>query len=428
MIMCTNDVEAALRKVPLLCKGSRESAIDEVLINGIVDLQPADGGYIDCTKMVGFEAVYRVCFGMTCFYWLFMLLMLCVRSSRDPRAGMQNGFWGIKFVIFIALIIASFFIPSEPFTKVWYVFGLIGGFLFIFIQLVLYIDFAFNTNDYMVSRMEDGDEQEQKCWFSLLIILTFGIYVACAVMIGFFFFYYGGFSTGQDADCGLHKFFLSFNMIICMVISVISVLPKIQEANPSSGLLQSAIVSFYVIYLTWSAMSNNPSPSCNPSLTKIFNITDGEDPNTVDPTKGITGYDSQSIVGLIIFFLAVMYSSIRNGGQGDRMGLGTETVVMTEPSQPLDGGESGKGQKVWDDEEETVQYNYSYFHMMFSMASLYIMMTLTYWFNIGAITEGTTKILGLAPVWIKIVSSWVCAALYTWTLIAPAILPDREWN
>ena len=36
------------------------------------------------------------------------------------------------------------------------------------------------------------------------------------------------------------------------------------------------------------------------------------------------------------------------------------------------------------------------------MASLYIMMTLTYWFNIGAITEGTTKILGLAPVWIKI--------------------------
>ena len=55
-----------------------------------------------------------------------------------------------------------------------------------------------------------------------------------------------------------------------------------------------------------------------------------------------------------------MYSSIRNGGQGDRMGLGTETVVMTEPSQPLDGGESGKGQKVWDDEEEAVQYNYRY--------------------------------------------------------------------
>ena len=73
---------------------------------------------------------------------------------------------------------------------------------------------------------------------------------------------------------------------------------------------------------------------------------------------GITGYDSQSIVGLIIFFLAVLYSSIRNGGQGDRMGIGGDTVMMTEPSEPLDGGEDGKGQKVWDDESDSVAYNY----------------------------------------------------------------------
>ena len=75
-------------------------------------------GYIDCDRMVGFEAVYRVCFGMCCFYWLFMILMIYVRSSRDPRAGIQNGFWGIKFLIFVALIIAAFFIPSgKPFYR-----------------------------------------------------------------------------------------------------------------------------------------------------------------------------------------------------------------------------------------------------------------------------------------------------------------------
>lgn len=70
---------------------------------------------------------------------------------------------------------------------------------------------------------------------------------------------------------------------------------------------------------------------------------------------------------------------------------------------------------------------------MFSMASLYIMMTLTYWFNIAEVAEAKAQnepllIAGLAPVWIKIVSSWVCAALYTWTLIAPAVLPDREFG
>ena len=30
---------------------------------------------------------------------------------------------------------------------------------------------------------------------------------------------------------------------------------------------------------------------------------------------------------------------------------------MTEPSEPIDGGEGG-GQKVWDDEDEAVTYNY----------------------------------------------------------------------
>ena len=40
-----------------------------------------------------------------------------VRNSRDPRSGIQNGFWGIKFLIFVALIVASFFIPSGTIKK-----------------------------------------------------------------------------------------------------------------------------------------------------------------------------------------------------------------------------------------------------------------------------------------------------------------------
>jgi hypothetical protein len=30
--------------------------------------------------------------------------------------------------------------------------------------------------------------------------------------------------------------------------------------------------------------------------------------------------------------------------------------------------------------------------------------------------------------WVKIISSWLCAALYTWTLVAPAILSDRDFG
>ena len=48
-------------------------------------------GHIDCGSLLGHRAVYRMCFAMAAFFFLFSLLMVCVRSSRDPRAAIQNG-------------------------------------------------------------------------------------------------------------------------------------------------------------------------------------------------------------------------------------------------------------------------------------------------------------------------------------------------
>lgn len=33
-----------------------------------------------------------------------------------------------------------------------------------------------------------------------------------------------------------------------------------------------------------------------------------------------------------------------------------------------------------------------------------------------------------ASMWVKIISSWLCLALYTWSLVAPIVLPDREFG
>ena len=48
------------------------------------------------------------------------------------------------------------------------------------------------------------------------------------------------------------------NLILCILVSVVAILPKVQEHQPRSGLLQSSVVSLYALYLTWSAMSNQP--------------------------------------------------------------------------------------------------------------------------------------------------------------------------
>merc|ERR1712018_327463 len=101
---------------------------------------------------------------------LFSLIMINVKSSKDPRAGIQNGFWGIKFLIIIGGMVGAFFIPVGTFGEVWLYFGIIGGFLFILIQLVLIIDFAHSWAEAWVGNSE---ESEGKGWLAALATVSF---------------------------------------------------------------------------------------------------------------------------------------------------------------------------------------------------------------------------------------------------------------
>jgi len=51
-------------------------------------------------------------------------------------------------------MIGAFFIPETSFGSVWMYFGMLGGFLFIIIQLILIIDFAHSWADAWVGNFE----------------------------------------------------------------------------------------------------------------------------------------------------------------------------------------------------------------------------------------------------------------------------------
>nr|XP_020493688.1 serine incorporator 1-like [Labrus bergylta] len=407
VIMILPGMEEHLKKIPGFCVGG--SYIPS-------------GNKVNCDVIVGYKSVYRMCFAMACFFFLFSIIMIRVRSSKDPRASIQNGFWFFKFLMLIGITVGAFFIPDGIFTTVWYYFGVVGSFIFIIIQLILLVDFAHSWNQAWLEKAEEGNS---KCWFGALLTITIINFALAFTAVVLFYVFYT-----QPDGCTEHKVFISLNFLFGIVVSVVAILPKVQEAQPSSGLLQASVICLYTMYITWSAMTNNPNKQCNPSLLSLVQPNGPTLPPGVPaptPAPGnVQWWDAQGVVGLIIFLFCTLYASIRSSNNSQ-----VNKLMQTEEGQGLTAniesatGEDGVRRAV-DNEEDGVTYSYSFFHFSLFLASLYIMMTLTNWYKPD--TDYKVMQSSMPAVWVKICSSWLGLGIYLWTLVAPLVLPDRDFN
>uniref|UniRef100_A0A8C6URC3 Si:ch73-267c23.10 n=1 Tax=Neogobius melanostomus TaxID=47308 RepID=A0A8C6URC3_9GOBI len=426
-VMLSPGVDQQLKRIPGFCEDGAGSTVPELQAN------------VNCKMFVGYKAVYRVCFGMSMWFLVLSIFMINVKNSKDPRAAIHNGFWFFKFAALVAITAGAFYIPDDPFTYTWFIIGSGGAFCFILIQLILLVDFAHSWNEAWTGNM---DARNPRAWYAALLSVTIFNYLLSVVSVIMCFIFY----TKPD-QCSLNKFFISSNMLLCIVASVISILPKVQESQPRSGLLQSSIITLYTMFLTWSAMTNEPDRNCNPSLFSIIQqiavptvaslvienqtavvIIGTEEPVLTSPY--LEWWDAQNIAGLFIFVLCILYSSIRssNTSQVNKLTMASKdtAVILAESGSSPDLSEELPGPKrVQDNEQDMVQYSYSFFHFMLFLASLYIMMTLTSWYS----PEADYTVSSTWPaVWVKISSSWVCLTLYMWTLVAPMILTNRDFT
>lgn len=230
-----------------------------------------------------------------------------------------------------------------------------------------------------------------------------------------------------------------------LIISFVSVQPAVQESNPRAGLAQAAMVTVYCTYLTMSAVSMEPDDkNCNPLIR----------------SSGSNTRTATIVIGAIVTMLTIAYTTTRAATQGIALGskgghsyiqLGTddnEHGLVTQqpnarremraealraavesgslPASALDDSDDEDDfDTAKDDERGSTQYNYSLFHIIFFLATTWVATLLVQ----GLTLETTTD---FAPVgrtywasWVKIVSSWICYAIYLWTLVAPVMLPDR---
>jgi hypothetical protein len=85
--------------------------------------------------------------------------------------------------------------------------------------------------------LREYDETENKIYLVFLVGGTGTLFLGG--IVGTILLYI---KFGATSECGLNQFFISWNLILCFFASVLSIHPKIQEANPISGLPVASVV------------------------------------------------------------------------------------------------------------------------------------------------------------------------------------------
>ncbi|CAB4412591.1 unnamed protein product [Rhizophagus irregularis] len=180
----------------------------------------------------GILAVHRICFALSFFHFILGLLVIGVKDTHDNRAAIQNGWWGVKIIGWIIFVVASFFIPNQFFMFWGNYIALIGATLFILIGLVLLVDFAHTWSETCIEKWEESDDNK---WKYLLIGSTLAMLLTSIILTGIMYNFFAG------SGCGLNQFFITFNLILCIIVIFLCINPVVQEANPRSGLSQASM-------------------------------------------------------------------------------------------------------------------------------------------------------------------------------------------
>jgi hypothetical protein len=188
-------------------------------------------------------------------------------------------------------VIISFFIPNGFFVFWGNYVSLIGATIFVLLGLVLLVDFAHSWSETCLENWENSNNSN--LWQWILIGSTAGMYASSLAMTGVLYAYFA------SSGCTLNRFFISFNLALTVIITVLCVHPVVQEYNPRSGLAQSGMVAVYCTYLVMSAVGNHSHETCNPFRSGAASGT----------------RTSVLVLGAALTFIAIAYSTTRAATQ-----------------------------------------------------------------------------------------------------------------
>ncbi|XP_034921289.1 uncharacterized protein [Populus alba] len=337
------------------------------------------------------DAVLRVSLGNFLFFTILAIMMVGVKNQKDPRDSLHHGGWMGKVVCWCLLVIFMFFLPNEI-VSFYESISKFGSGLFLLVQVVLLLDFIHGWNDKWVG-------YDKQFWYAALFAVSFVCYVGTFAFSGLLFHWF----TASGQDCGLNTFFIVMTLIFAFVFAVIALHPAV-----NGSVLPASVISLYCMYLCYSGLSSEPREyECN-GLHRH--------------SKAVS--TSTFTIGLLTTVLSVVYSAVR---------AGSSTTLLSPPSSPRAGADkpllpldSKPSEQEEKEKAKPVTYSYTFFHIIFSLASMYSAMLLTGW-STSVGESGKLVDVGWPSVWVRILTGWATAGLYIWSLVAPILFPDREF-
>jgi len=123
-------------------------------------------------------------------------------------------------------MIGSFFIPNNVFN-VYANISIFGSSLFIIIQMLILVDFAYWVNEYLVSKSQDDMDNEKK-WLGLILFLAIICFILSSIFIIASYVWFSG------QDCHLNNFFITFTWILAITVTFMSLRAEHVSIFPSS--------------------------------------------------------------------------------------------------------------------------------------------------------------------------------------------------
>ncbi|KAJ3506575.1 hypothetical protein NM208_g16060 [Fusarium decemcellulare] len=208
LLLLVNSIVAWIMLTPWAIKKLQKLTLDYVTIN------------CPTGQCHGWFAVHRINFALGLFHLILAGLLFGVATSKNPRAAIQNGYWGPKIIAWLAFIVLSFLIPDSFFLAWGNYVAFACAMLFLLLGLILLVDLAHNWAEYCLAQIEDTDS---RFWRFVLIGSTLGMYIGSLAMtiVQYIFFARG--------NCSMNQTVITINLLLWLGISVISVNPTVQD-------------------------------------------------------------------------------------------------------------------------------------------------------------------------------------------------------